>query len=105
MIGRRPRCIGYVRSDVSGVRQQWDEAQIRSCAGRLGYDYLKTVVFNNRTLGPGARLCTVVRRTGTAAVVTPSLEHFDGAQLPEDLVQLADVVTADTSHTYTRSRR
>jgi hypothetical protein len=31
-----PTAIGYVRKDISGTRQQWDETQVRSLARRLG---------------------------------------------------------------------
>lgn len=87
-----PTAIGYLRSDVSGIRQGWDETQIRSLAGRLGYNLTKTVVFGCRTDDPVARLITAAREAEVDAVITPGITHFDGA-IPEELGEVADVFT------------
>ncbi|WP_067693932.1 hypothetical protein [Nocardia jejuensis] len=97
-----PTAIGFLQSDISGVRQQWDEIQIRSLAKRLGYDLRKTVVFNATTDRPVQRLRVLVDRLGVDAVIVPSAAHFDGAEVPTDLVAVADVVTVDPQDTFAR---
>ncbi|MEU7628676.1 hypothetical protein AB0C34_01640 [Nocardia sp. NPDC049220] len=100
----RPGAIGYVRCDISGVRQQWDEHQIRSVAKRLGYDLRKTIVFNERTADPIYRLRVVVTRLDVDAVIVPSGHHFDPswAVVPAELVAVADVITVTPEQTYAR---
>lgn len=88
---------------MSGVRQSWDEEQIRSLARRFGYNLAKIVTFGERTDAPTQRLCTVVARMDAAAVIAPSVLHFDTASIPPELIQLADVVTVDNHATYTRT--
>ncbi|MFF3574636.1 hypothetical protein [Nocardia jiangxiensis] len=101
----RPVAIGYLRRDVSGTRQPWDEEQIRSLARRFGYDLSRIVAFSNQTDEPHQRLCNVVGRIGATAVFVPSLDHFlTPEEVPAALLTLADIVTVDTRFTYTRSR-
>ncbi|WP_327146431.1 hypothetical protein [Nocardia sp. NBC_01327] len=96
-----PTAIGYLRSDVSGVRQPWDELQSRSLAKRLGYALAKTVVFSDRVEDPVQRLIDVVRRMDAEAVVVPNLEHFGGT-VPGELVRMVDVITVAPHDTYAR---
>jgi hypothetical protein len=101
----RPVAIGYLRRDVSGTRQPWDEEQIRSLARRFGYDLSRIVAFSNHTDEPHQRLCNVVGRIGATAVFVPSLDHFlTPEEVPAALLTLADIVTVDTRFTYTRSQ-
>lgn len=93
--------IGYLRSDISGERRQWDERQNRSRAARLGYTVAKTVVFSQRTDDPIQRLVNVIRNTGAEAVVVPSADHL-GGEIPEALVRVADVITVQPEKTYAR---
>src|SRR4051812_25439393 len=86
-----PTAIGYLRSDVSGVRQHWDEIQMRSLAGRLGYNLAKTVAFSARPDEPMARLIAMARRADADAVIVPGLTHFDGA-IPAALSEVAAVI-------------
>ena len=97
----RPTAIGYLRRDVSGISQEWDEIQVRSIAKRLGYDLAKTVVFGCETDHPGRRLLNVVRTIDADVVIVPSAEHFGGA-IPDLLVQACDVVTVSPENTYAR---
>ncbi len=85
-----PTAIGYLRKDISGTRQQWDEAQIRSRAKRLGYNLMKTVTFSEATDDPEMRLLNVVDACGIEAVIAPSLAHFDGV-VPEALVRATEL--------------
>ncbi|MBB5912551.1 hypothetical protein BJY24_001418 [Nocardia transvalensis] len=99
----RPRAIGYLRRDVSRIRQRWDEEQIRSLAALFGYDLAKTVTFGPHTDRPVARLCVVVVESAAVAVFTPSVVHFDGGVVPGELIRVADVVTVDDHDTYASS--
>lgn len=96
-----PTAIGYLRSDVSGARQQWDEMHVRSLSKRLGYTLSKTVVLSEHIEDPIARLINVVRRMRAEAVVVPSLEHFGGT-VPDELVRVVDVITVEPHDTYAR---
>ncbi|MEV0295695.1 hypothetical protein [Nocardia sp. NPDC050710] len=97
-----PTAIGYLRKDVSGASQQWDEIQIRSRAKTLGYSLAKTVTFSATTDDPEMRLRNVVQALDADAVIAPSLAHFDG-EVPETLVRLCELnVIAPRAASYTR---
>lgn len=98
----RPDALGYLRKDISGVRQQWDEQQIRSLAKRYGYNLRKTITFGPDTDRPEFRLCNVVAGLEVDAVLVPSAAHFDDGEVPAELVKLTDVITVDPEHTYAR---
>lgn len=97
----QPSAIGFLRHDVSGAQRQWDEAQIQQLARRLGYDLCKTLVFGPETDRPILRVRTAVSRMEADAVITPSLAHFDG-EVPDDVVQVADIITVHPENTYAR---
>ncbi|MBL1077019.1 hypothetical protein JK358_21715 [Nocardia sp. 2] len=97
----QPAAIGFLRHDVSGAQQQWDQAQIQQLAQRLGYDLCKTLVFGPETDRPLQRVRTAVSRLAAEAVITPSLDHF-GGRVPDDLVRVADVITVSPENTYAR---
>ncbi|AYF77150.1 hypothetical protein D7D52_28785 [Nocardia yunnanensis] len=100
----RPTAVGYLRCDVSGAQQQWDEDQIRSVAKRMGYDLAKIVVVDGRgNERPLVGLKTTVTRLGAEAVFTASLAHFPGEDVPADLVRSVDVVTVSPENTYARA--
>lgn len=98
----QPAALGYLRSDVSGPSQPWDEANLRSIATRFGYELLKTVRFDSHTDRPVHRLRILVARLDIDAVITPSIEHFDRNQVPAELVAVADVITVSPENTYAR---
>ncbi|WP_378736175.1 hypothetical protein [Nocardia brasiliensis] len=98
---RRPAAVGYLRRDISGARQQWDEVLIRSLAQRFGYDLAKTVVFGAETEDVVGRLLSVAQRLETDAVIVPSTAHFEG-DVPDELVQVCDVITVAPENTYAR---
>lgn len=93
----KPNAIGFLASEVSGVRQTWDEAQIRSIAKRLGYDLCKILVSQ-----PIGQLKATVTRLDAESVIVPSAAHFDGGQVPADLVRTVDVITVDPLQTWAR---
>ncbi len=97
-----PDAIGYVRSDVSGSRREWDEIQIRTVAGRLGYNLKKTIVFGANVYEPVQALQQIVRSQKIDAVVVPSLAHFEADAPPRELVQITDVITVSPEYTYAR---
>ncbi|GAB2442780.1 hypothetical protein GCM10027262_58940 [Nocardia tengchongensis] len=86
---------------MSGAQQQWDEAQIQHLARRLGYDLCKTLVFGPETDRPLIRVRTLVSHMEADAVIIPSLAHFDG-HIPDDIVQVADIITVNPENTYAR---
>lgn len=97
-----PHAIGYLRQEISGTRQERDQAQIRSLASRFGYDLVRILAFGPDIDRPIHRLRVAVSRTGAEAVFTPSAEHFEGGDVPADLVLVADVITVNDEHTYAR---
>jgi hypothetical protein len=98
----KPFALGYLRKDVSGTSQAWDEAQIRRLAKRLGYELSKTVTFGAGSDGPVGRLIDVVRDLDVDAVISPGLQHFDDA-VPDELVQVCDLITVTPESTFSRS--
>lgn len=94
--------IGYLRRDVSGVRQAWDETQIRSLARRLGYNLRKIIATSTGGYDTGEWLGTIAVRVGADAVFIPSVQHFDCAAVPPALVEAADVITVEPEYTYAR---
>lgn len=98
---RKPTALGYLRRDVSGLSQNWDEIQIRSAAKRLGYDLAKTVVFDQKTDHPASRLLNIARQLDVDAVIVPKVEHLNG-DVPGDLVRACDVITMNPENTYAR---
>ncbi|WP_245546919.1 hypothetical protein [Nocardia brevicatena] len=97
----KPKALGYVRKDKSGIHQQWDEAQIRSLVQRFGYELCKTIVFGEFTEDPIGELVHAIGRAEAEALFMPGLEHFDGI-VPWTLVSVADVVTVSPQRTYAR---
>lgn len=99
----RPIAVGYVRTDISRLQQQWDEERIRRLAKRLGYNLIKTVAVDGRTNArPLDGLIATILREGAEAVVAASASHFDD-EIPESVVRIADVITVDPEATYARS--
>lgn len=99
----RPTALGYLRTDVSGIGQLWDEHQIRTLATRLGYDFAGTVVYDPASGRPPMdRIKRQIVRLDAEAVVVPCTDHFEGGKVPADLVQRADVVTVAPEDTYAR---
>ncbi|QLY28436.1 hypothetical protein [Nocardia huaxiensis] len=97
----QPAAIGFLRHDISGAQQQWDQVQIQQLAQRLGYDLCKTLVFGPDTDRLIQRVRTTVSRLEADAVITPSLAHF-GGEVPEELVRVADLITVSPENTYAR---
>lgn len=99
----RPTAVGYLRTDVSGVQQRWDEEQMRALARKHGYDFSGITVYDPATGQPPLSL---LRRRRTQldaeAVYVPSADHFEDGIIPEDLVQACDVITVHPEYTYAR---
>ncbi|MET9490706.1 hypothetical protein [Nocardia sp. NPDC006630] len=99
----KPACIGYLRTDVSGVAQLWDQSQIRRLAERLGYDFADMVIYDPKFGRPPlARLRAQATRLDAEAVVVPSPEHFEGGEIPAALVLQVDVIVVNPEETYAR---
>ncbi|NNH74795.1 hypothetical protein HLB23_33935 [Nocardia uniformis] len=99
----RPRAVGYLRRDISGVRKDWDENQVRSLAAKFGYDLCKIFVFGSNTDQPLHRLRIAVERTHADAVVVPSVDHFAGGQIPTELQAVATIITVSPEQSLPRS--
>ncbi|WP_405164915.1 hypothetical protein OG203_07325 [Nocardia sp. NBC_01499] len=95
-----PTALGYLRRDISGRQQSWDESQIRSLAKRLGYDLARTILFDADTDNRIDQLQTAVLVSEAEAVITPTLDHLDGTADP--LVKTCDVITVRPENTYAR---
>lgn len=90
----KPTCLGYLRIDVSGVGQLWDETRIRRSAELCGYDLAEIVVYDpNSGRSPLARLKAQANRLDAEAIIVPSLEHFAGGVIPAAVAQRFDVIT------------
>ncbi|UGT40177.1 hypothetical protein LTV02_29705 [Nocardia yamanashiensis] len=99
----KPTCLGYLRTDVSGIGQLWDEHQIRGLAGRFGYDLAEIVVYDpNSGRAPLARLKALATRLEAEAVIVPGPGHFVDGRIPGSLVQRLDVITVNPEETYAR---
>lgn len=102
MFKGKPNAIGFLRSDVSGIRQIWDETQIRSVAKRLGYDLCKILVFGPDSERQMARLKATITQLDAESVIVPGVEHFQAGQVPATLVRTVDVITVDPLKTFAR---
>lgn len=99
----RPTCLGYLRTDISGMSQLWDEGQIRKLAAGLGYDFALMVLFDPTSGRPPlARLKAQATRLDARAVIVPGPEHFTGCRVPESLMRQLDVITVHPEQTYSR---
>ncbi|WP_147288859.1 hypothetical protein [Nocardia mexicana] len=54
------------------------------------------------TATPRTRSQVVASRLAVDAVFVPGTEHFEGGEIPADLVAVADVITVSPEHTYAR---
>ncbi|WP_405166297.1 hypothetical protein OG203_15135 [Nocardia sp. NBC_01499] len=100
--GSKPVAIGYLRKDIAGIAQGWNETQIRNLAKRLGYNLTKTVVFGASTEHPLTDLIAAARRARADAVIVPNATHFDDNEIPCELTRVVDVVTVSPEQTYAR---
>lgn len=99
----KPTAVGYLRTDVSGLAQLWDQSQIRRLAIRLGYDFADMIVYDPRFGRPPlARLRAQATRLDAEAVIVPGPEHFEGGEIPGTLVDQMDVITVTPEETYAR---
>ncbi len=72
--------VGYLRRDISGESQDWDEIQIRTRARGLGVELSKTIVFSIYTDRRIQRLIDAMNAAGATCVICPGVEHLDGHQ-------------------------
>ncbi|WP_280498905.1 hypothetical protein [Nocardia cyriacigeorgica] len=96
----RTTAIGFLRTDLSGPRQAWDETKLRAMAKRNGYDLAKTLVLPE-SADVIAALGTAIEKSKAAALFVPSLEHLGGT-IPRPLTHVA-VIDVDTGSTHAPS--
>ncbi|MFI1918603.1 hypothetical protein [Nocardia sp. NPDC020380] len=99
----QPTALGYLRTDVSGTSQLWDESRMRALAARLGYDFSGIIVHDPSSGRPPlARLKSHATRLDAEAVIVPGPQHFEDGQIPNSLLQQLDVLTVSPENTYSR---
>lgn len=90
----RPTALGYLRTDVSGIGQLWDESRIRHTATRLGFDLAAIILYDPLTGRPPlARLKAQATRLRAEAVIVPGLTHFEDGRIPPAITLKLDVIT------------
>jgi hypothetical protein len=80
----KPIAIGYLRRDISGESQAWDEIQVRTRAMGLGVNLAKTIVFSLYTDRRIERLMDAMNAAGASCVICPGVEHLDGHEAELD---------------------
>ncbi|MFC4128467.1 hypothetical protein [Nocardia rhizosphaerae] len=93
--------LGYLRTDISGVGQVWDEERMRFAAEEQGYDLRKTIAFGPTVFDPIGRLAAIAAELGVDAVLSPSAAHL-GAVVPDLLRGICAIVVVDPLVTYPR---
>jgi hypothetical protein len=69
----------------------------------LGYNLGKTIVFGPHAENRTHRLRQIVEKLDAAAVIVPGVEHFDGNEIPTELVAVADIIAVSPENTYART--
>lgn len=92
--------VGFLRTDLSGARQAWDETKLRAMAKRNGYDLAKTLVLPE-SADAVTVLGTAIERAKATALFVPSLEHLGGT-IPRPLTRV-EVIDVDTGSTHAPS--
>lgn len=93
----RPPAIGYLRTDISGVHQKWDETQMRGLAKRLGFNLCKTIAFSDATHGPIEKLLEAIERRQATAVFVPHVGHL-GDDLERVAARVEVIVNAEETY-------
>ncbi len=96
------QAIGFLRQDVSGLHQPYDESQIISLAKRLGYHLRIMIICTDGANDIGLQLRNIAEVFRADAVVVPSTAHFDGEAVPSKLIRVVDVITVEPEYTYSR---
>lgn len=91
--------IAYLRTDLSGARQYWDERRMRCLSERLGYFLCKTLVLCAATHSRIDRLLGQIATEHAEAVFVPHLDHLEGEHMR--VVARADVIV-DAQEVYAR---
>lgn len=92
--------IGFLRKNISGEAWQIDQARIHALADEREWPVI--IMYFGDPSDPRAvinRLMTFAYDACIAAVITPSIDHFESGDLPA-LVKIIDVFCADTGRRY-----
>lgn len=91
--------IAYLRTDLSGAWQHWDECRMRRLATRLGYELRAILVLSAASDSRIDRVLEWIEIERAEAVFVPHLDHLDGEYLR--VVDRADVIV-DAREVYAR---
>lgn len=93
----RAPAIAYLRTDISGIHQKWDETQMRGLAKRLGFNLCKTIAFSDVTHDPIGKLLEVTERQRAEAVFVPHAGHL-GDGLGRVAARVEVIVNTDETY-------
>ncbi|WP_218002431.1 hypothetical protein [Nocardia brevicatena] len=93
----RAQAIAYLRTDISGVHQKWDETQMRGLAKRLGFNLCKTIAFSHTTRDPIGKLLEVVEHQRVDTVFVPHVGHL-GDDLDRVAARIEVIVNAEETY-------
>lgn len=101
----RPTALGYLRTDVSGIVQLWDESRIRQTASHLGFDLAAIIVYDPLSGRPPlARLKAQATRLDAEAVIVPDLTHLENSGIPASISGRLELIAVSPEQSYPRTR-
>ncbi|MEV2220526.1 hypothetical protein AB0E01_11660 [Nocardia vinacea] len=82
----RPKAVGFVRGEVSGLAAPWHAVAVQRHACLLGYQYVYTVRPPQDTADPTGYVLGIATGLEVAAIVVDDLAHVDNqpARVCED---------------------
>ncbi|GAA5044568.1 hypothetical protein [Nocardia callitridis] len=92
--------IGYLRTDLSGERRQWDAKWLSALATRYGYHMALILTHTSSTPNRTAHLFDLIRRMNAVAVFIPTLEHLPAAVVRALLAEIDGVTTLYPERTF-----
>lgn len=86
----RAPAIAYLRTDLCGRGQEWDERRMEKKARRLGYELRATIRVDSGEAARLSLLLAQIHHYQAEAVFVTTIDHLDG-QL-DRIVHVADVI-------------
>ncbi len=72
----RPKAVGFLHRDVSGIHQEADEKAIRDTARHKHLDLARTFAASHLVDKPACRLAIILARVGADTIIVPSTQHL-----------------------------